>query len=194
VPKSPNKAKHRPKSADVPRRADPTAVAAIRFLMLTGFREQEALSLRWYAIDSARGVVTLADTKTGKSRRPFGAAVRDLLAALPRGGDYVFPGRAPGAPRKELRRVWYAVREAAALEGVRLHDLRHTVASFAASGGASLGMVAVLLGHKNTRTTERYAHLFDAVMSETADRAAGDIHAAMQGEVTPLTPLRRGTA
>lgn len=184
------KKKHRPKNADAPRVADPVAVAAIRFLILTGMREQEALSLRWSAINAARGEVTLDDTKTGKSVRPLGAPALALLDTLPRTGAYVFPGAVPDAPRREIKRVWYAVREAAKLDDLRLHDLRHTVASFAASSGSSMPMVAALLGHKTLKSTQRYAHLFDEAKRETADRAAGDIHAAMTGTRASVTPLR----
>lgn len=183
------KKKHRPKKADVPRVSDPIAVAAIRFLVLTGFREQEALSLRWDVVDTERAEVTLGDTKTGKSVRPLGAHAVHLLATLPREGAYVFPGAVSGAPRREIKRVWYAVREAAKLDGLRLHDLRHTVASVAASGGATLPMVAALLGHRDLKSTQRYAHLFDEAKRATADRAAGDIHAAMSKEVRPSLAL-----
>lgn len=184
------KRKHRPKTADAPRVADPVAVAAIRLLVLTGFREQEALSLRWDAVDVTRGEVTLEDSKTGRSVRPLGAPAGELLAALPHDGDYVFPGAVPGQPRREIKRVWYAVREAAQLDGLRLHDLRHTIASVAASGGATLPMVAALLGHKDLKSTQRYAHLFDSAKRQMADRAAGDIHAAMAGQSTPTLALR----
>lgn len=182
--------KHRPRSADTPRRADPTAVAAIRFLIFSGMREQEALSLRWDALDLSRALVTLADSKTGRSTRPLGAPALRVLAALPRDGAYVFPGAVDGQPRKEIKRTWYAVREAAQLDGLRLHDLRHTVASVAASGGATLPMVAALLGHKDLKSTQRYAHLFDEAKQQAADRTAGDIEAAMQGRATPVVALR----
>lgn len=182
--------KHRPKSADSPRRADPVAVAAIRFLMLTGFREQEGLSLRWDAIDFARGDVTLEDSKTGKSIRTLGAPALALLSALPREGEYVFPGAMPGQPRKEVKRLWYAVREEAKIEGLRLHDLRHTVASFAASGGASLPMIAELLGHRDLKSTQRYAHLFDESRRRLADRTSGDIEAAMGSSEVRVLHLR----
>jgi integrase len=186
------KLKHRPKNASEPRPADPSAVAAIRFLIFSGFREQEALSLRWDAIDFDRGMVTLAESKTDKSTRPLGAPALELLASRDRkeGDEYVFPGAVPGAPRREVKRVWYAVRESAGLDSVRLHDLRHTVASFAASGGASLPMVAALLGHRDTKSTQRYAHLFEAARRGAADRMAGDIRAAMNGTPTRVTALR----
>lgn len=183
------KKKHRPKKADLPRVADPVAVAAIRFLVFSAFREQEALSLRWDAVDFDRSAVLLGDSKTGKSARPLGAPALDVLASLAREGEFVFPGAVPGQPRKEVKRLWYAAREAAGLGDVRLHDLRHTMASFAVSGGASLPLVAALLGHKDTKSTQRYAHLFDEAKRATADRAAGDIHAAMQGQSTEVRSL-----
>lgn len=182
--------KHRPTSADRPRIADPIAVAALRFLVFSGYREQEALSLRWDSIDFDRGIVTLADTKSAKSARPLNGEMIAILKSQPRVSEYVFPGAIPGSPRREIKRLWYAVREAAQLDGVRLHDLRHTVASFAASGGASLLLIGAILGHKSTQSTRRYSHLFEAAQREAADRMAGDLRAAMDGRTTVVTPLR----
>jgi integrase len=185
-PRSPATAKHRPKGADTPRPANPFAVAAIRFLVLSGFREQEALSLRWDAIDFTRGMVTLADSKTGKSVRHVGAPALELVASLPRedGNPHVFPGRTPGSPLIEIKRVWEAVRETASLSDVRLHDLRHSFASVAASGGASLPLVGALLGHKNVATTQRYAHLADDPRKHVADSTASTVAAALSGPRT----------
>jgi integrase len=194
TPKSDKTAKHRPKSAGKPRPANPYAVAAIRFLALSGMREQEALSLHW---DDVVGEgVSLRETKTGRSVRPLGAAARTLLADLPRvdGSLYVFPGSVPGEHLKEIKRVWYAVREVAELSDVRLHDLRHTAASFGASGGASLHQIAALLGHKDLKSTQRYAHLTDDARHKLADRVAGDISAALAGAKTPVTALRVGNS
>ena len=116
-PTSDETRKHVPKSlAPIP--ANPFAVAAIRFLLLSGWREQEALTLRWRDVDFARGLATLPTTKTGKSHRPLGAPALALLTALPRldGSPFVFPGARSAHPLKEIRRVWYAARHAAGLE------------------------------------------------------------------------------
>jgi integrase len=170
-------AKHRPKSVDKSRPADPFAVAAIRFLLLTGWREQEALTLRWDALDLKRGFATLADTKTGKSQRPLGAPAVLLLDELPRveGSAYVFPGRKPERPLAEIRRTWCAARHAAGLDDVRLHDLRHSFASVSASAGGSLLVIGKLLGHRESATTQKYAHLLDSPVKALADVAAGTI-------------------
>ena len=169
--------KHRPKSVDDLKPANLFAVAAIRFLLLSGWREMEALNLRWNEIDTARRVATLPDTKTGRSIRPLGAPALALLDALPRIAEspYVFPGRAPEKPLVEINRVWYAVRLAAGLEDVRLHDLRHSFASAVASSGGSLLIIRALLGHKDTSTTAKYAHLFEDPVKATADATANQI-------------------
>jgi integrase len=176
-PGKPEKRKHVPKSADQPIRANPTAVAAIRLLALTGCRENEVLSLRWDAVDDERGYLRLADSKTGRSVRPLGASAASLLAALPRieGNPYVLPGLKKGQHLKEIKRVWYAVRHAAGLPALRIHDLRHSYASVSASSGESLLVLRSLLGHAKTATTERYAHLGNDPVTRAANRAAQQI-------------------
>jgi site-specific recombinase XerD len=79
----------------------------------------------------------------------------------------------------------------AGLEDVRLHDLRHSFASIAVSGGASLPIIGSLLGHVNSATTQRYAHLSDDPL-RSATEAIGKINAAMQGRCTVI-PVKRGS-
>ena len=164
--------------------ANPFAVAALRFLMFTGWREQEALTLEWKFVGLATGIATLPDTKTGKSVRTLSAPARELLAALPRvkGSPYVFPGRDPKAPLNELQRLWYAARSEARLEDVRLHDLRHSVASFAGGRGYSLFLIGKLLGHRDQRSTARYAHLADDIRRTMADDVGEVIREAMASD------------
>jgi integrase len=175
--KSEKTRKHRPKSADRPIPANPFAVAAIRLLALTGCRENEILSLKWDAVDFERGHLRLADTKTGASVRPLGASAALVLQALPRleGNPYVLPGMKNGEHIGDVQRLWYAVRHAARLDEVRLHDLRHSFASVPATSGESMLVLRSLLGHKHVATTERYAHLGDDPLKRAADRASGDI-------------------
>lgn len=176
-PKKPENQKHRPKKADQPIPANPFAVAAIRLLALTGCRENEILSLRWDAVDFERGHLRLDDTKTGKSVRPLGQSAAAILASLPRvaGNPYVIPGLKSKQHLKELKRTWGAVRHAAKLKGLRLHDLRHSFASVPAASGESLLVVRSLLGHKQVATTERYAHLGDDPVKRAANRTASEI-------------------
>lgn len=184
--------KHRPDNADERTPANPFAVNAIRFLLFSGWREQEALTLKWSDVDRKRGLATLPATKTGKSIRALGAPALQLLDSLPRvhGSPFVFPGAKPGQPLKDVRRVWHAARYAADLKGVRLHDLRHTTASFAGGSGFSVFMISKLLGHKTTRSTERYAHLADDARRAMADVVAGAMAAALDGKKSKVIPLK----
>lgn len=188
----PEKTKHRNKTSGIVAPANPYAVAAIRLLLFSGWRESEALTLRWSAIDTARGLATLQRTKTGKSIRPLGAPALELLDSLPRVADspFVFPGAKVGEPLKEIRRVWGAVRHAAGLRDVRLHDLRHTVASFSVGSGHSLYLTGALLGHKHAVTTARYSHLADDARRATADSVAGALRAALDGSEGKVLPIQ----
>jgi integrase len=163
------------------RPASPAAVSALRFLMLTGWREMEALTLKWTDVDLSRGSAMLEDTKSGRSARPLSAPARELLDRQPRieGTPYVFPGRDPTKPIRETQRLWYAARAHAGLRDVRLHDLRHSVASFAGARGHSLFLIGKLLGHKDQRSTQRYAHLADDIRQTMADDVAEGIREAM---------------
>ena len=128
------------------------------------------------------------------------AAALSLLAALPRSSRWVFPaakgsGHYVGLPkhwdvvksRANAIAVRRAEQEGRSLEGVprlddvRLHDLRHSFASFAVQSGGSLFLVGKVLGHKQTRTTERYAHSRDEPLVATAELAAGRIARALVG-------------
>jgi integrase len=190
-PKSDATRKHRPVSAATPIPANPFATAAIRFLALSGWREREALTLRWSDVDFARRIANLPDTKTGKSYRVLSADAVNLLQALPRvaGSPYAFPGRNPAQPLQEIKRIWYAVRYAAQLPELRLHDLRHTVASVSAERGNSLYLTGLLLGHTRVETTQRYAHLHDDVLHAAADEVGAAIAAAMTGGARELAAV-----
>jgi integrase len=182
------KTKFRPKSADRPVRADPFAVAALRFALLSGWRIGEVCPLRWDAIDKARAVATLGDTKTGRAGRPIGAAALLLLDELPRveGSPYVFPSSRRGFSKREdkhrtdrpigvPRRLWEAVRDHAKLEGVRIHDLRNSFGATAANAGHSLLLSASLLSHTQTRTSERYAKARRDVRQDAGDEVASEL-------------------
>ena len=184
--------------------ADPFAIAAIRFLALSGCRKSEVLTLRWRPdpdgagyVDFERGSLHLTESKTGSKVVPLGAPALELLANLPRieGNPHVFPGNTPGGHFIGLQKVWNRLREKAGLAGVRIHDLRHGFASVAVAGGDSLYLIGKVLGHQHAGTTERYAHLADDPVRAVADRAARQIASAMaskkdDGEVVSL-PQRK---
>jgi integrase len=174
---SPNTAKHkhRPKGWDAPRPADPAVLAALRFLVLSGWREKEALTLKWSSVNLDRGVAVLADTKTKRSERPLGSAALDVLRSMPRmeGNPYVFPGHREGQPVRDPKKTWESVKYAAKLDAerpLRLHDLRH---SFATVARDELGwhdhIIARLIGHKVNGMTSRYGEVRDTTAQTAAD-------------------------
>jgi integrase len=170
--------------------ANPIAVAALRLLVLTGARKAEVLSLRWADVDLSRHVLTLSDTKTGRSVRPISAAAAAVLASVPRiiGSPFVFPGASGTAPVRDVSRLWDAVRHAAGLD-VRLHDLRHTAASLMLQRGATLAEVGRAIGHASPRTTQRYAAIADAGAQRAADLLGDAVSAAASAPVASVTPL-----
>jgi integrase len=91
-----------------------------------------------------------------------------------------------------LKRVWTAVARQARLSGVRLHDIRHTFASYGAGSGLGLPIIGKLLGHSQAVTTQRYAHLDADPLRRASNHIAGRISAAMgeptgdSGEFVPL--------
>ena len=106
-----------------------------------------------------------------------------VVASLPRVGIYVIAGDDPQKPRSDLKRPWAVVSREARLQGVRIHDLRHSFASFGAGGGLGLPIIGKLLGHTQASTTQRYAHL-DADPLRRASNAIGNTIAAAMGEGT----------
>ncbi|MYF90467.1 MAG: site-specific integrase, partial [Boseongicola sp. SB0676_bin_33] len=109
----------------------PSAVAALRLLLLTGCRLSEIQFLRWdYVKDDC---IELPNAKTGGRVVPLGPEARAVLSELSRedGNPWVISGKKPGTHLTDLQCPWRRIRERAELEDVRIHDLRHTMASHA---------------------------------------------------------------
>ena len=176
-------AKHAPKESNRHRILDPHATAAIRLLILTGARLREILHVKWDEVDFERGVILLPASKTGKKTIYLSAAALEIFAGLPRivGNPYVFPGGVEAKPRVDLKKPWAAVAEAAKLEGVRIHDLRHSFASFGAGASMGLPIIGKLLGHTQPATTARYAHLDADPMRRAVETIGATIAGAMAG-------------
>jgi integrase len=175
----------------------PPAIAAARFLALTGWRSGEALGLRWAEVDLPRRTVTLADTKTGRSMRPLSNAACDVLRSLTRAGDdaLVFPatrgeGRMSGFPK-----FWARIAALGKLPAsVTPHTLRHSFASLAGDLGYSETTIATLVGHTGRTVTSRYVHAADTVLLAAADTVAnrttelmGD---ALPAQIVPFPTAR----
>lgn len=155
--------------------ANPHAVAILRLLILTGCRKGEIQCLQWPQIDFDLGFLRLPDSKTGYSVRPLNGPAKSILKGQPKHQDteFVFPSNSPDKPYVGTPKVWQKVREAAGIGDVRLHDLRHSFASIAVSGGASLPVIGALLGHKDAATTAQYAHLGDDPVRGVVEAVGG---------------------
>jgi integrase len=160
---------------------DPAALAAIRLLLLTGARCGEILSLRWEWVDLERGILLLPDSKTGKKAIILNGPAMAVIAGLERVGPFVVSGADPQAPRADLKKPWATLCRRACLAGVRLHDLRHTHASFGVSAGFGLPIVGKLLGHTQPQTTARYAHLDADPVRRASDAIGRTLAAALDG-------------
>ena len=149
----------------------PSAIAAVRLLMLTGCRLNEILRLKWAHVHLRDGELRLPDSKTGKKVVQLGEAASAVLRAIPRfsANGWVVTGKVDGTHLADLQPFWQRVRARAGLNGVRIHDLRHTYASVAAGAGMSLTMIGRLLGHTQVQTTARYAHLAHGTVKAAAN-------------------------
>lgn len=150
-------------------KTDPSNVAAIRLLALTGARVSEIVKAKrsW-----VRGEwLELPDSKTGKKKIYLSPQALDIINAEPSINDSLI------GTSTRPQEAWMKIKARAGLEDFRMHDLRHSFASEAISSGLSLEIVGQLLGHKNANTTKRYAHLIDeariAASNQIADRVTG---------------------
>ncbi|MCH7709058.1 MAG: tyrosine-type recombinase/integrase [Myxococcales bacterium] len=168
-----------------------TAVAAIRFALLTGMRRGEVEGLTWSEVNLGAASVELTDSKTGKRRVYLNAPAVALLAGLERRGEFVFPNRT-GDKRINLDPAWRKIRARADLEDVRFHDLRHSHASVGVGAGLAMPLLAKLMGHSSTAMTERYAHLADDPVKAASEAIGSRIAAALDAD--PLAPVFRVVA
>ena len=170
----------------------PHATAAIRLLLLTGARLREILELKWDHVDFDRGLLLLPDSKSGQKAVVLNPPALEVLDHLPRLGCFVIAGNDPDKPRADLNRPWRLISKCAGLEGVRIHDLRHTYASFGAASGLGLPIIGKLLGHREASTTQRYAHLDNDPLRRASGAIGATIAAAMDGPTDGnVLPMRK---
>jgi integrase len=155
-------------------RADENQMAAkaIMLLFMTGARRNEVTHAKWAYVDWEQATLLVPRSKNGQARYvQLNSAAIQLLKRLPRADDspYIFPSQTNGKPMASLFFPWDRIRKRAGLDDVRLHDLRHSFASFLVNDGWDLYDVQKLLGHSNPRTTQRYAHLSRERLARAAE-------------------------
>ena len=159
----------------------PSAIAAVRLLILTGCRLGEIVTLKWEYVDFAGKALRLPDSKTGAKVVHLGQPAIEVLEKVVRveKNPWVIVGTKPGARLSDLQPFWQRVRARAGLKDVRIHDLRHTFASTAVAAGQGLPMIGKLLGHTQVQTTARYAHLATDPVRTAADSISKRLAEAM---------------
>jgi integrase len=173
---------------------------AIELLLYTGCRLSEVLNLRWEHVDFAAGVITLSDTKSGGPQLvTMNAPARQVLKVLQASkgaSDWVLPSvSSPKQPisKAGIEAAWQKIRIAAQIDDVRMHDLRHTVGTYAGQSGANAFLVRDLLRHKNLAMTGRYVNRSDSPVRTLSDQVGERIAAAMaERPVAEVVPLKVG--
>lgn len=136
--------------------------AIVRLLLLTGARLRELLDAKWSDVHVDRQSWHIPDTKSGKARWvPLSITAVDIIQSLPRfkGCPFLIPNPKTLKPYCSIKHSWNTATKRAKLTGLRLHDLRHSAASYMVNGGVSLFTVGKVLGHSSYQSTQRYAHL-----------------------------------
>ena len=169
-----------------PKERRETVSHVIKFLLLTGARVNEALHARWSDIDLTHRTWTVQATNSKSKRRrsiPLNDAAMALLAELApkRRSEWLFNSRhGDGRGRMTtIDKVWQQIRAEAGLSSLRLHDLRHNFASMLVNSGRTLYEVQQILGHSDSKVTERYAHLSTKTLQEAANTASDSVNAAL---------------
>ncbi len=176
---------------------NPSAIAILRLLIFTGARKGEIEKLNWSEVDFEAKYLKLADSKTGQKAFPLNAPALQVLRDQVQleGSGFVFPAYRSNGYYEGTPKVWQRIRLLAGLENVRLRDLRHSFASNAVSGGASLPIVGALLGHADSATTQRYAHLSDDPLRAVSDAVGVRLANSLGEEIktaAQVLPLKSG--
>jgi len=155
-------------------------LSAIKLLILTACRKGEILSLKWDYIDFNNTCMNLPDSKTGAKKIHLNPSAMSILQSLERKSDYVLVSRVENKKITDISLTWKKICKIAGLTNVRPHDLRHTFASHAVNNGFSLPIIAKILGHKDLKTTQRYAHLHEDPVKKANDEVSLKLKKVME--------------
>lgn len=147
------------------------------YLLSTGARLNEAMQAKWDQVDLEKGIwrIPATNSKSKKTRSvPLNDSAIWVLDQLWTKGshEYLFVNEATKKPWVTITRAWYRLRAKAGIENLRIHDLRHSYASFLVNGGRSLYEVQMILGHSDPKVTMRYAHLSTKALQDAANTAS----------------------
>lgn len=147
------------------------------YLLSTGARLNEAMQAKWDQVDLEKGIwrIPATNSKSKKTRSvPLNDSAIWVLGQLWTKGkhEYLFVNEATKKPWVTITRAWYRLRAKAGIENLRVHDLRHSFASFLVNGGRSLYEVQQILGHSDPKVTMRYAHLSTKALQDAANTAS----------------------
>jgi integrase len=147
----------------------------VGLLLLTGARVSELLHAEWRHVDLERKAWLIPISKTGKARRvPLSPQAIEVINKLPRFDKcaYLVPNPDTLKPFVSIKRAWQTARSAGGLPGLRIHDLRHSAASFMINAGVDLYAVGKVLGHADHKSTMRYSHLANETLLAAVEAGA----------------------
>lgn len=154
---------------------NPQLHAIVSLLLLTGARVSELLSAHWQHIDLERQAWLIPTSKTGKSRYvPLSRDAIEIIERLPKfdGCSHLLPNVVTQKPFVSIKRAWQTARKEAQLCDLRIHDLRHSAASFMINSGVDLFAVGKVLGHADYKSTMRYSHLANETLLSAVEAGA----------------------
>lgn len=159
--------------------SNPQLWAIVSLLLYTGARKSELLNAKWQHVDLEQRSWLIPDSKTGKARRvPLASAAVDVIEGLVQisGSPWLVPNPETLKPYNSIKRAWDTARTEAKLPGLRIHDLRHSAASFMANAGTDLFAIGRILGHADHQSTMRYAHLANDTLLAAVEAGAAGLH------------------
>jgi integrase len=164
----------------------------VPMLILTGARKREVLDAKWEDFDFTRRIWRIPMSKSGKARRvPLSDGALNILSTMPRDMrcEWTFPNPDTKKPFVSIFCAWNTARQSVGLGDVRVHDLRHSHASFLVNAGRTLYEVQHILGHTQVKTTQRYAHL----STDTLLDATNSVNSALGGMFMPMVSASPAT-
>lgn len=144
----------------------------VRMLIYTGARKSEVTRATWRDVDLVNRQWRIETNKSGITRYvPLSDGAVGMLREILRvpGCQYIFPNPETCKPYVNFYHSWNAIRKKAGIPDVRIHDLRHTFASYLVNNGRSIYEVKQVLGHADVSTTQRYAHLDQSVLLDATN-------------------------